>query len=158
MPEGAVCAPESPGATAGAAFPSRGSVLAFDFGLKRIGVAVGELDLQLAHPLMTVPGEPKAQRFERIEALAREWAPVLLVVGVPSSQGEADHPMARPCRRFGAELGARTGLRVVFVDETLTSAAAGADLAEAGLRGRRHKPLLDPVAAQRILETFFASL
>ncbi|MDA8095027.1 MAG: Holliday junction resolvase RuvX [Betaproteobacteria bacterium] len=158
MPEGAVRAQESLGVTAGADWPTRGSVLAFDFGLKRIGVAVGDLDVHLAHPLTTVPGEPKAKRFERIDALAREWAPVLLVVGLPSSEGDGEHPMAHSCRRFGAELGARTGLPVVFVDETLTSAAAGAALAEAGLRGRRQKPLLDPVAAQQILETFFASL
>ena len=60
-----------------------GTVLAFDFGVKRIGVAVGEWPLAQAHPLTTIHGEANAERFAAIEALLKEWRPVSLVVGLP---------------------------------------------------------------------------
>lgn len=134
-----------------------GTVLAFDFGLKRIGVAVGDLTLRLAHPLVTIDEESNERRFAAIAALVNEWRPSLFVVGVPAHLGErtAEHELAARCRRFARQLEGRYRIPARLVDETLSSAGASQALAQAGLRGRRQKPVLDQVAAQTILQAFF---
>jgi putative Holliday junction resolvase len=130
------------------------TVLGFDFGLKRIGVAVGDLDTGLAHPLTTIRGERNEQRFGAIAALIDQWRPGVLVVGLPRHLDGTEHEMSARCRRFARQLEGRFFLRTVLVDERLSSAAAEEDLREAGVAGRRHKAVLDQVAAQRILQSF----
>lgn len=138
--------------------PVRGTVLGFDFGIKRIGVAVGELELGLAHPLTTVVGESNDQRFGAIEALLKEWLPALAVVGLPAHADGEEHEMSARCRRFAHQLEGRFGLKVVLVDERHSSTAASEDLNEAGVRGRKQKAVLDQVAAQRILQSYLDGL
>lgn len=138
--------------------PQRGTVLGFDFGIKRIGVAVGELELGLAHPLTTVPGESNDQRFGAIEALLKEWRPALVVVGLPAHADGEEHEMSARCRRFAHQLEGRFGLKTVLVDERHSSTAASEDLNEAGVRGRKQKAVLDQVAAQRILQSYLDGL
>ena len=138
--------------------PVRGTVLGFDFGIKRIGVAVGELELGLAHPLTTVLGESNDQRFGAIEALLKEWRPALVVVGLPAHTDGEEHEMSARCRRFAHQLEGRFGLKVVLVDERHSSTAASEDLNEAGVRGRKQKAVLDQVAAQRILQSYLDGL
>ncbi len=133
------------------------TVLGFDFGLKRIGVAVGDLGLGLAHPLTTIVGESNKQRFGTIEALLREWKPALVVVGLPAHLDGVEHEMSARCRRFAHQLEGRFGLKVALVDERLSSAEASEDLGEIGVRGRRQKAVLDQVAAQRILQSYLDS-
>ena len=133
------------------------TVLGFDYGLKRIGVAVGDLALGLAHPLTTIAGERNDQRFGAIEALIREWKPALVVVGLPAYLDGEEHDMSAQCRRFARRLEGRFGLKAELVDERLSSAEASANLNETGLRGRRQKAVLDQVAAQRILQSFLDS-
>ncbi|MBZ0092833.1 MAG: Holliday junction resolvase RuvX [Sulfuricellaceae bacterium] len=135
--------------------PARGAVLAFDFGLKRIGVALGDCELGIAHPLQTVSGDSNEAKFAAIGRLIAEWQPVLVVVGVPFRLDGSEHELASQCRRFARRLEGRFGIPAVLVDERLTSAAASACLDESGIRGRRQKPMLDQVAAQQILQTFF---
>lgn len=135
--------------------PKTGTVLAFDFGEKRIGVAVGDLALGIAHPLTTVQGNDTVRRFDAIATLITEWRPVVLVVGLPSHPDGTEHAVGRLCRRFAAQLQGRFGLPAVLVDERLTSAAAAESLREAGATGKKHKTALDPVAAQHILQTYF---
>ncbi|HXV07255.1 MAG TPA: Holliday junction resolvase RuvX [Burkholderiales bacterium] len=136
--------------------PARGTVLAFDFGEKRLGVAVGELELALAHPLVTITAESDKERLAAVERLVSEWAPVLFVVGLPMHLDGSDHALAKRCRRFAQRLRGRFGCPAHLVDERLTSATAGIALAEAGVRGRRQKDVLDRVAAQQILQAYFA--
>jgi putative Holliday junction resolvase len=131
-----------------------GTVLAFDFGLKRIGVAVGDTSVKLAHPLTTIAEEGNDKRFAAITALIAEWHPALLVVGLPAHLDGAEHEMSALCRRFARRLEGRYKLRTLLVDERLSSAAASEDLAEIGIRGRKQKIALDQVAAQRILQSF----
>jgi putative Holliday junction resolvase len=131
-------------------------VLAFDFGEKRLGVAVGELELALAHPLATIAAESDKERLAAVERLVREWAPVLFVVGLPMHLDGSDHQLGKRCRRFAQRLRGRFGLPARLVDERLTSATAGLALAEAGVHGRRQKEVLDQVAAQQILQAYFA--
>jgi putative Holliday junction resolvase len=134
--------------------PEAGTVLAFDFGEKRIGVAVGDTLLKLAHPLTTISAESNEQRFAAIAALIGEWRPALLVVGLPAHLDGVEHAMSVQCRRFARRLEGRYGLKTLLVDERLSSAAASEDLAEIGIRGRKQKTALDQVAAQRILQSF----
>lgn len=142
---------EQPSTTAA---PKSGTILAFDFGEKRIGVALGELTLGVAHPLTTIHEETNDRRFAAIEALIKEWQPVRLVVGLPAYLDGTEHALSALCRKFARRLEGRFGIQAVLVDERLTSAAAEASLREAGVRGRKQKPMLDQVAAQHILQSF----
>jgi putative Holliday junction resolvase len=121
------------------------TVLAFDFGIKRIGVAVGEAELGTAHPLpgIAAPG------FAAIEKLVKEWRPDALVVGLPVAE-RGEHPLAKRVQRFARQLEGRFRLPVERVDERYTSVAA-----ESLLRGAKSKKAVDSVAAQLILEQYF---
>ncbi|HVL34150.1 MAG TPA: Holliday junction resolvase RuvX [Burkholderiales bacterium] len=125
-----------------AARPVR-TVLAFDFGLKRIGVAVGEPELRTAHPL------PAIARFDDIAPLVSEWGPAALVVGRPTSAQGEPHAMTRRAEEFARRLERRFGLPVARVDERYSSLEA-----EARLRGLKRKQV-DSVAAQLLLEQYF---
>ena len=132
-----------------------GTILAFDFGEKRIGVAVGNLELGLAHPLTTVSEENTAGRFDRIASLIGEWQPVLMVVGLPTHADGTEHELTRLSRRFARRLEGRFGVKTVLKDERYTSISAGEALREAGVKSRKQKPALDQVAAQVILQSYF---
>ncbi len=132
-----------------------GIVLAFDFGLRRIGVAVGESVLRRAKALVAIEAESNAARFAAIGRLIAEWQPVRLVVGLPLSLDGAEHGMTARCRRFANQLHGRFGLPVVMTDERLTSAAADAELREAGLDWKARKGRVDALAAQHILQDYF---
>jgi putative Holliday junction resolvase len=128
------------------------TVLAFDFGTRRIGVAVGHLATGLAHPLATIARERERDRFDAIAALVAEWKPARLVVGLPVHADGTPHAMTARAQRFGRQLAGRTGLPVEFADERHTTVAAGATLAEAGRTGREARDVRDQVAAQLILQ------
>jgi len=138
-----------------ASLAKAGTVLAFDFGAKRIGVAVGESRLRIAHPVATIPAPDRRTRFAAIEQLIAEWRPDLLVVGLPAHMDGNEHEMSRRCRNFARSLEGRFRIPVHLVDERLSSRAAQSALAEAGAAHRRRKAALDPVAAQLILQSFF---
>jgi len=131
-----------------------GTVLGFDFGLERIGVAVGETMLKTARPLTTISGTANAVRFAAIERLIAEWRPVRLVVGLPLAMDGSEHDMTARCRRFANQLNGRFRLPVEFADERLTSAEAEAQLRGTG-DARRRKEAVDALAAALILETYF---
>jgi putative Holliday junction resolvase len=130
-------------------------VLAFDFGEKRIGVAVGDTTVGIAHPLQTISAESNDIRFDTIAALIAEWRPTRLVVGLPLSLEGEEHELTRLSRKFARRREGRFGLPTLLVDERLSSAEASQTLNELGIRGRSQKPMLDQVAAQRILQSFF---
>jgi len=133
----------------------QGGILAFDFGLRRIGVAVGDWETRLAHPLETISSEVNEARFGRIAALVQEWRPVQLVTGLPMNMDGSEHDISRRARRFANQLHGRFGLPVALVDERLTSFDADLRLREAGVKGSNRKGLDDAVAAQQILQDFF---
>lgn len=136
------------------ALPDRGSVLAVDFGLKRTGVAVGDLMLGIAHPLEQVATADAEARLDAIARCVREWTPVALVLGWPVRDDGREHDLAPAVGAFQSRLEARFGLPVIRVDERFSSSAASEALAEAGVRGRRQKAHLDSLAAQAILQGF----
>lgn len=136
--------------------PTPGTLLAFDFGERRIGVAVGESALGLAHPLTTIDTPIVRDRFAAIEALLAEWKPVALVVGLPLALDGSEHAMSARCRRFANQLNGRFRLPVALVDERLSSAEAEERLRAGGHTAKSARPHLDAAAAQVILQTHFA--
>lgn len=128
--------------------------MGFDFGLARIGVAVGETESGLAQPLSVVRGEANAQRFGEIAKLIAEWTPKRLVVGLPCGLDGTETEMTARCRRFANQLNGRFGLPVSLVDERLSSAEAESMLRELNMGWRERKQHLDALAAQRILQSF----
>jgi putative Holliday junction resolvase len=131
-------------------------VLAFDFGEKRIGVAVGDLGLRIAHPLVTIHAEDNASRFADIGKLIAEWRPARLVVGLPMHADGTEHEVSRLARRFAHRLEGRFGLPVSLMDERLTSRAAESRLRESGASSAKIEASLDAAAAREILESYFS--
>jgi putative Holliday junction resolvase len=96
--------------------------MAFDFGTKRIGVAVGNTLTQLGRPIKTITETSGDACFKVIEGLLKEWQPNRLVVGMPCHPDGAEHEMSARARRFGNQLCGRFQLPVDWVDERYTSA------------------------------------
>jgi putative Holliday junction resolvase len=130
------------------------TILAFDYGERYIGVAVGDTETRLAHPLGHLEASRDESRFERIETLLREWRPHRLVVGLPLSLDGAEHTMSARARRFARALRGRFGLPVDFADERLTSASAEEALRAAGRGGRQSKHRAHALAARLILQAY----
>jgi putative holliday junction resolvase len=128
------------------------TVMAFDFGEKRIGVAIGETLLGQARALATVAESANDRRFAAIGKLIAEWHPARLVVGLPRHPDDAEHAFAAHCERFGRQLEGRYCLPVEFADERYSSA-----MAESQLTGdkRDRKARLDAEAAAVILQSWF---
>jgi putative holliday junction resolvase len=135
-----------------------GTVMAFDFGEKRIGVATGETMLKVAHPLTTINGEENEIKFTHIAKLVQEWRPALLVVGLPMHMDGEAHTMTGLAKKFAQRLEGRFNLPVIMVDERLSSAEAAQNLNAAGIKGIKQKAMLDAVAAQTILQSYFDNL
>ena len=127
-----------------------GTLLAFDFGERRIGVAVGETATKISNPLSTIDAAANAARFAAIEKLVAEWKPVAFVVGQPRHADGTPHPVALLASKFARRIAARFERPVFLVDETLTSSAAESQLREAGSR----KGDVDALAAALILQSY----
>ena len=97
------------------------TILAFDFGEKRIGVAVGNTITKTAEALKIIQGKNQDEKFKAIEALIQEWQPQLLVVGLPTHPDGVEHEMTQKAKRFGNQLHGRFQREVVWVDERYTS-------------------------------------
>ncbi|OHC71611.1 MAG: Holliday junction DNA helicase RuvA [Rhodocyclales bacterium GWA2_65_20] len=130
-------------------------VMAFDFGVRRIGVAIGATMLKSARPLTTIAAAANAARFEAIGRLIVQWQPARLVVGLPLAPDVAEHEMTARSRRFANQLRGRFGLPVEFADERWSSTAAEQSLRAQGHDLRRDKPAIDAAAAAVILQSYF---
>ena len=130
------------------------TILAFDFGERFTGVAVGDQTTRLAHPLTTIESRSDADRFAKIGRLIAEWRPGCLVVGEPVSPHGIGHPLADRVARFARQLNGRFGVPVHCVDEQFTSAEAATKLSFMGRGGRSDKALVHPMAACLILEAY----
>lgn len=121
------------------------TVLAFDFGLKRIGVAVGNTLLRQAQPLTVITSLTNDAKFADIAALINEWQPARCVVGLPSHPDGAEHEMTVRCRRFANQLNGRFGVATCLVDERYSSAVLT----------QRRGEMIDAEAAAIILQQYF---
>ena len=124
------------------------TIFAFDFGIKRIGVAMGNTMLRQAEPLKVISAVDNATRFAAIQSLLDEWKPARLVVGLPMHPDGAEHEMTARARRFANQLHGRFGLPVELVDERYSSAVIAAKRGE----------VIDDRAAAIILQQYFDSL
>jgi putative holliday junction resolvase len=135
--------------------PLTGTLLAFDFGTRRIGIAKGNSLIGTAQPLATIDAEKTDLRFARIAELIAEWQPSGLIVGLPCNDDGSPHELTALCRRFANRLKGRFNLPTILVDERYTSAAASSALNEQGVHGRKQKSVIDQYAAQQILQAYF---
>jgi putative Holliday junction resolvase len=134
----------------------RGTILAFDFGQRRIGVAAGQFTTMTASSLETVANgnEPN---WDAIDRLVKEWKPSGLLIGLPLGAEGEETDMSRAARRFGNRLHGRYGLPVHYQDERMSSLAAQERFIELRSRGgarKKHAGRLDAMAAQIILENW----
>ncbi len=132
------------------------NILAFDFGLKRIGVAVGQSVTQTASPLSILPAKEGKPDWDLVARLIDEWQPKCLVVGIPLSMNGEDTHATKPAKRFAGRLYGRFHLPVYGVDERLTSRAAHDLLDEKPWIGRKHHQAIDDLAAKSILDTWMS--
>ena len=131
-----------------------GTLIGFDFGSRRIGVAVGETSTRIASPLGAIEAEANDARFEAIGRIVDEWRPAGFVVGRPPRHPDgSEHEVARLAEKFGRRLEARYKVPVLYVDETLTSAEAEASLKRTRTRAGA-KSDVDAMAATLILQGF----
>ncbi len=135
------------------------TILAFDFGLRRIGVAVGQDITGSASPLGVVANREGGVDHEAVAALIKEWRPTELVVGMPTHADGSPSDMQEPVAAFITEL-QRYELAVNTVDERYTSVEAEQVLKEAraaGTRGRISREMIDSAAAVIIAERYLSS-
>jgi putative Holliday junction resolvase len=121
------------------------TVFAFDFGVKRIGVAMGNTMIRQAEPVKVITAIDNTTRFADIQALLDEWKPARLVVGLPMHPDGAEHEMTARARKFANQLHGRFNLPVELVDERYSSAVISA----------RRGELIDDRAAAIILQQYF---
>lgn len=130
------------------------TVLAFDFGTRRTGVAVGNTLTRSARPLTIIEAASDNDRWNAIAALVSQWQPQMLVVGIPVHTDGTAHAMTTRARRFARQLANRCGLPVAEADERHTTQLAQSALNDAGA-GRRGRAGRDALAAQLILQGWF---
>ncbi len=137
------------------------TLLAFDFGVRRIGVALGNTLSASARPLTLIDSAPTDQRFARIAELIRTWQPDRLVVGRPLDEDGSLTETTRLAERFANQLRGRFGLAVEAVDERFSSREAQAIIAatgRGGAHGAQHRGHDDPMAAAVILAQYLDGL
>jgi putative Holliday junction resolvase len=127
------------------------TLLAFDFGTRRIGVAIGNTVTRSATPLTTIDAVDEVRRLDAIGALVAEWQPDRFIVGLPVHADGTAHAMTARARAFGEALARRFARPVVFADERYTSEAATRAAAGTGRAGRARR---DEFAAAIILQAW----
>lgn len=137
---------------------ARQALLGFDFGEARLGIAVGYAETGMTHPLVTLKVKNDQPDWTEVGKLIDEWNPACLVVGLPANMDGSDNEMTAKARKFGNRLNGRYNLPVHMVDERLTTRIAADALAETDLGSRKHKAVIDQLAAQQILQTYLTEL
>jgi putative Holliday junction resolvase len=127
------------------------TLLGFDYGVRKIGVAVGETLTGTASPLTTLPAIRQRPDWQRIGELIAEWRPEALIVGHPFEMTDREAEVASRAKRFARQLAGRYHLAVHLIDERLTTREAWVRLGRSAHRDPRR---VDAVAAQLILETW----
>ena len=131
------------------------TALAFDFGTRRIGLAVGNSITGSSQALAPIAADNDDARFAMISAQIKEWAPDQLVVGLPCHPDGAEHAMTAKARRFGNQLQGRFSLPIAWVDERYTSAVLENDPKFQQKQSSKHTISLDSESARLILEQYF---
>lgn len=133
--------------------PGAFGALAFDFGTTAIGVAHGQSITGTAQALAPLPARDGIPDWEQVALLLNEWQPALLVVGIPYHLDDSESPIGARSEKFARRLHGRFGLPCYGMDERYSSVEA-----QSLLTGAQRGASVDSLAAQLILETWFAEL
>ncbi|MBS0849311.1 Holliday junction resolvase RuvX [Citrobacter sp. JGM124] len=134
---------------------SNGTLMAFDFGTKSIGVAIGQRITGTARPLTALKAQDGTPDWNVLEKLIKEWQPEEVVVGLPLNMDGTEQPLTARARKFANRLHGRFGVKVVLQDERLSTVEARAGLFEQGGFRALNKGSVDSASAVIILESWF---
>ncbi|ACS84354.1 Holliday junction resolvase RuvX [Musicola paradisiaca] len=134
---------------------SNRTVMAFDFGTRSIGVAIGQEITGTARPLLSLKAQDGTPDWQKIEALLNEWQPDLVIVGLPLNMDGTEQPITARARKFAQRLHGRFGVAIQLHDERLSTVEARADLFERGGFRALDKGSVDAASAVIILESWF---
>lgn len=130
------------------------TLLAFDYGTKNIGVAVGQTITSSARSLPPLKAKDGVPDWSQIEKLLAEWKPDLVLVGLPLNMDDSESELSARAKKFGNRLNGRFGVKIEMVDERLTSfEAKGEVISRGGPRDYKNNPV-DSIAARLILESW----
>jgi len=132
-----------------------GNILSFDFGEKRIGVAVGNSITKSSHPLETINTPKNTERYKVIELLLKTWKPVNLVIGYPLNEDGTLSKMSLLAKKFAMKLRNKYNIPIIMIDERFTSSEADLELKKFEKNFNKRKIVVDQVAAMIILDSFF---
>ena len=132
--------------------------MAFDFGLRQIGVATGNTLLGTTRPLPILRARDGIPNWDELQALVEEWQPDVLIVGEPVNMDGSPSDLSGRAHKFSRRLHGRLGLPVEMVDERLSSFEAKQISREHGHRGDYQRNPVDSLAAELILKTWLNSL
>jgi putative Holliday junction resolvase len=131
-----------------------GNIIGFDFGQKRIGVAIGNNISKSAQALITIDSASSNQKFEAIQKIMDEWQPVSIVVGVPFNVDGSEHKVTNLCKKFAKQLEQKYALPIHLIDERYTSIEAGYEIQDKKIDPKKKKLLIDQIAAKIILQSY----
>jgi putative Holliday junction resolvase len=134
---------------------SPNTLLAFDYGLSQIGVAVGNTLSNTSQPLTVLSARDGVPQWSEVEALLRDWEPDLIVVGLPLNMNGSESEMSVRAKKFARRLEGRFAVTTTMVDERLSSFEAKSLLEKQGHRGNYKEVPADALAAQLILNSWF---
>jgi putative Holliday junction resolvase len=135
---------------------SQRTVMAFDYGLSQIGVAIGNCMLATTQPLAVISAKDGQPQWQVLDDLIKEWRPDILIVGDPLNMDGTASEFSVRAHKFARRLHGRLGLEVALVDERLSSFEAKHNSREQGHRGDYKRQPVDSLAAELILRTWLA--
>jgi putative Holliday junction resolvase len=133
---------------------TEGNIIGFDFGEKRIGVAIGNNISKSAQALITIESASSNQKFEAIQKIMDEWQPVSIVVGVPFNVDGSEHNVTNLCKKFAKQLEQKYALPIHLIDERYTSIEASYEIHDKKIDLKKKKLLIDQIAAKIILQSY----
>jgi len=134
--------------------PREGNIIGFDFGQKRIGVAIGNNISKSAQALITIESASSNQKFEAIQKIMDEWQPVSIVVGVPFNVDGSEHKVTNLCKKFAKQLEQKYALPIYLIDERYTSIEASYEIQDKKIDLKKKKLMIDQIAAKIILQSY----
>jgi putative Holliday junction resolvase len=132
--------------------------LGFDFGMKNIGIAVGQELTHTANPLTAIKARDGIPNWDNIESLLKEWQPDMLIVGLPLNMDGTEQEMTAAARRFGRRLHGRFNIPVEWQDERLSTFEALDQMGIKSKMGSRQRSDVDQLSAQLILQSWLNQL
>ena len=130
-------------------------ILAFDYGTRRIGVAVGNELLNSARELTPLPARDGIPDWNQLLKLVKEWQPNLFLVGLPLNMDDSESELSARARKFARRLRHQTNIETWMVDERLSTRAARDELSHYHAQGRGKKLSADSLAATLFIESWY---